>query len=455
MQNLFDELNSLDQRCYSEFFLSEDILMEHAANGMATYIKEHFAKNSKIVVYVGGSNNGADGVALARLLHKEFDVFLYFVKEPKSPLAKLQVKRAKALGVKELSTVEPCDIVVDAIFGTGFSGELDELTSTLIDELNSLRAYKIACDVPSAFRFIADTTITMGALKKSMFLDSTKDVVGDIRVVDLGLSRDIYEKDSNWKLLDMGDFLPPIRVKNNSNKGSYGHLAVIGGQMSGAATISAKAALNFGCGLVSLLGVKSSDMEIINSKDLPKNTTAIAVGMGLGDMFSVDELKQMLTLDLPLVADADIFYKKEILEFILKKDGVVLTPHPKEFVSLLKLIGLVDIGIDELQSQRFRYVELFCEAYPKITLLLKGANIIIAKDKNYYINPHGKLNLAKGGSGDVLSGLIGSLLAQGYSGIDSAIHGSLALAKLSQDYKGANFSLTPKKLIKGIKCLTN
>ena len=253
----------------------------------------------------------------------------------------------------------------------------------------------------------------------------------------------------------MGDFLPPIRVKNNSNKGSYGHLAVIGGKMSGAATISAKAALNFGCGLVSLLGVKSSDIEIINSKDLPKNTTAIAVGMGLGDMFSVDELKQMLTLDLPLVADADIFYKKEILEFILKKDGVVLTPHPKEFVSLLKLIGLVDIGIDELQSQRFRYVELFCEAYPKITLLLKGANIIIAKDKNYYINPHGKLNLAKGGSGDVLSGLIGSLLAQGYSGIDSAIHGSLALAKLSQDYKGANFSLTPKKLIKGIKCLTN
>lgn len=457
MQKLFDEINSLDQRCYDEFFLSEDILMEHAANGMAIYIKEHFAKNSKVVVYVGGSNNGADGVALARMLHKDFEVFIYFVKEPKSTLAKLQVRRAKALGVEEITTIEPCDIVVDAIFGTGFSGELDERTSTLIDELNSIKAYKIACDIPSAFRFIADTTITMGALKKSMFLDSSKDVVGDIRVVNLGLSRDTYEKDSNWKLLDISDLKLPFRIKNDSHKGSYGHLAVISGQKSGASIISAKAALSFGAGLVSLVGYEDIPLpyELMYSHVIPKNTTAIAMGMGLGEEFGSDEIKSFLANDLAVVADADIFYNSEILKLILKKDRVVLTPHPKEFVSLLKLTDLADISIDNLQKDRFGYAELFCKAYPKITLLLKGANIIIAKDKNYYINPHGKLNLAKGGSGDVLSGLIGSLLAQGYSGIDSAIHGSLALAKLSQNYKGANFSLTPKQLIKGIKCLTN
>jgi len=140
---------------------------------------------------------------------------------------------------------------------------------------------------------------------------------------------------------------------------------------------------------------------------------------------------------------------REVLD-ILKRDSVVITPHVKEFVSLLKIAGIADISVEELQKERFKYAEMFCRAYPKVTLLLKGANVIIAQDNTFYINPHGTQSLAKGGSGDVLSGLIGALLAQGYAPLDAAIHGSLAHTKLALLYEGADFSLTPDDLIASI-----
>ncbi len=457
MQNLYDELNTLDKRCYEEYFLSEDLLMEHAANGMARYIKKHFKKNSKIIVCVGSSNNGADGIALARMLHGDYEVFIFYAKEPKSRMALLQQKRADALKVEKTDEIFECDVIVDAIIGTGFKGELDPIISSLIDTINSTKAYKIACDTPSGMKFNAGVTLSMGALKKAFFQDGAKDKVGKIKLIDLGISRSFYEKNSAWKLLDMSDISLPLRDKNDSHKGSYGHLALLCGEKNGASTISALAALSFGSGLVTLISEQNISLPytLMSSKTIPKNATALALGMGLGESFSDEQILEFLKNDVAIIADADIFYKKELLLRLLQKNRVVLTPHPKEFVSLLELCGLACISVDELQKQRFYYSELFCKTYPNITLLLKGANVIIAKDKSYYINPHGRLNLAKGGSGDVLSGLIGSLLAQGYSDVSAAINGSLALAKLSQNYKGANFSLTPKELIKGIKWITN
>ncbi|HFB53094.1 MAG TPA: NAD(P)H-hydrate epimerase, partial [Sulfurimonas autotrophica] len=148
MQKLFDEVATLDTRCYEEFFLSEDILMEHAAEGMASFIKEKFQKGSKIIVVVGSGNNGADGIALARLLHGDFDVALLHAKEPKSPMALLQKKRADALGVPTLTQLEACDVLVEAIVGTGFSGSFDEKIASLIGQMNNSNTYKIACDMP-------------------------------------------------------------------------------------------------------------------------------------------------------------------------------------------------------------------------------------------------------------------------------------------------------------------
>ena len=451
MQNLFDEVETLDARCYKKFELSEDILMEHAADGMADYIRSVFAKNAKIIIVCGSGNNGADGIALARLLHVDYDVSIFYAKEPKSEMALLQDRRAKCIGIKECKKLEDCDVLVDALVGTGFKGKFNENLKETVKKMNSINAFKIACDVPSGTKFIADVTLTMGALKKSMFLDSAKEFVGEIKVLDLGISRELYEKDSNWKLLDLDDLKLPYRTKKDSHKGSYGHLALACGEKSGASIMSALSALKFGVGLVTLVGFEDIQIPhtIMYSHEMPKNTTALALGMGLGSEFSSRELDKFLDNKLPLIADADVFHMSIILD-ILKRDNIVITPHAKEFVALLNKTGIASISIEELQKNRFKYTEYFCKKFPQVTLILKGANVIIAKDDNFYINPHGRASLAKGGSGDILSGLVGALLAQGYDCLDAAIHASLAHTKLALNYQGSDFSLTPDDLIEGI-----
>lgn len=451
MQKLFEEVASLDDRCYKEFYLSEDILMEHAASGMAEYIRNNFKKNAKVTIVCGSGNNGADGLALGRLLHGDFDVTLFYAKPAKSKMALLQKQRATSIVIKESTQLLACDVLVDAIVGTGFSGEFEVEMSQLIEQMNSMDAFKIACDVPSLYLFEANITLTMGALKKRMFLDDAKEFVGEIKVLNLGVSRDIYESKTNWNLLDLEDLKLPYRDKKSSHKGSYGHLAVASGQKSGASIMSALSALRFGSGLVTLVGFENivPPHSIMYSHEVPKNTTALALGMGLGAEFSKVELDKFLDNTHSMVVDADIFYMPIIAE-LLQRENLVLTPHPKEFVSLLKILNIADISVKELQCERFKYAEIFCKAYPSATLLLKGANVIIGKDDTFYINPHGTQVLAKGGSGDVLSGLIGALLAQGYSSLDAAIHGSLAHVKLALLYSGADFSLTPDDLIAAI-----
>jgi hydroxyethylthiazole kinase-like uncharacterized protein yjeF len=460
MQNLFDEVGSLDSRCYEKFGLSEDILMEHAANGMADYIRHNFAQNSRVLIACGSGNNGADGIALGRLLHGEYRVKLLYVKKPKSKMATLQAKRSQSLGVKEITKLQECDVLVDAVLGTGFRGDFDEKLQKVMRSLNALSAFKIACDIPSGLQrggrcdkdtFQADVSLTMGALKRALYLDEAKEFVGEIRVLNLGVSREFYETKSAWKLLDMDDLSLPYRELKNSHKGSFGHLALACGSKAGASIISARSALRFGSGLVTLIGYENElvPFTIMYSHELAQNTTALACGMGLGDEFSDEELRAFLNNTLPLVADADIFSMKIILE-ILKRKKVVLTPHPKEFVSLLKLTNIANVSVEELQQNRFKYVELFCAEYPSSTLLLKGSNVVIGKKDKFYINPHGTSALAKAGSGDVLSGLIGALLAQGSKPLDAAINASLAHTKLVQNYQGADFSLTPDDLISGI-----
>jgi len=454
MQKLFNEVASLDKRCYKEFHLTEDILMEHASNGMADFIRSKFTKNSKVVIIVGSGNNGADGIALARLLHGDFYVSIYYAKKPKSTMAILQQQRVDAIGIVECKELSSCDILVDALVGTGFSGKFDENLTQLMQEMNSTDAYKIACDIPSGYKFYADTTLTMGALKKDMYLDAHKDFVGDIKVLNLGISRDIYETTTNWHLLDMDDLKLPYRKNHNTHKGSYGHLAVACGEKQGASIMSAKSALRFGTGLVTLIGFEKTNIphSIMYSHQLPTTTTALCFGMGLGDEFSEVELDKFLDNSYPLIADADIF-QMEILTKIVKRKNIVLTPHPKEFINTLKVLNLADISIDELQNNRFKYVELFCKKYSDATLLLKGANVIIGKNDSFFINPHGTSILAKGGSGDILSGLIGALIAQGYECLEASINASLAHTKLALNYKGSDFSLTPDDLIDGISLL--
>jgi len=133
-----------------------------------------------------------------------------------------------------------------------------------------------------------------------------------------------------------------------------------------------------------------------------------------------------------------------------KEREIVITPHPKEFVSMWKILTGEQLTVMQVQSKRFDMVRMFNARYPHVTLLLKGANTLIMQEEQLYINPLGCAKLSKGGSGDVLSGLIVSLLAQGYTGIDAAIHASLALVIAANNYEGASYAMLPTDIIEEI-----
>ncbi len=461
MQKVFDELNSLDKRCYTKFALSEDILMEHAANAMALYISKNYSNKKSILIVSGSGNNGADGIALARLLYKKYKIKLYLPFGLKSNMSKIQFKRTKLLGLKPIDKIKKADIIVDCLFGTGLNKNLNEQSIDIIEKLNLKKAIKIACDIPSGINclgqvndlvFKADVTITMGALKTSLFQDRAKDYIGKVIVANLGVQRKIYEVNTNTYLLDKKDLILPFRNTSNTNKGDFGHLNVVCGSKVGASLIASNAGFAFGAGLVSIISDTKIAIPayIMQDTSISHNCTAIVIGMGLGS-YDKEKLRNILNNDIKKVIDADLFYDKDIVSVLNQE--LVLTPHPKEFCSLLKLCDVDDIDIKTLQNNRFLYVKKFCRKYPKIILVLKGANVLISQNQNIYINTFGNQILAKGGSGDVLSGLIASLIAQGYDTLYSALNASLAHALAGSNYKKNNYSLNPLDLIKEVKKL--
>jgi len=462
MQNLFYEVNSLDKRCYDSLHLSEDLLMEHAANGIALYIKKHCKRAGSVLIICGSGNNGADGITLARLLYRTYDIRLYLHQAPCTEIGKRQLQRAQAIGIEPIQALEDADVIVDALFGSGLNREMDQENSSVLEQLNLFTGTKIACDMPSGLNkdghvyqhaFIADVTLSMGALKRGFYSDRAKENVGEIRQIDLGIHKDIYETETNWKLLDESDLRPPFRDKKNTHKGSFGHLSLLHGEKEGAAIIAALSALRYGAGLVTLVGEKLTGLPyaLMQDENLPQNTTAIACGMGLGKNFQRDRLSAIFAHEIPLVLDADIFYHSIFYDLLHR--SLIITPHPKEFVHILKKCSLADISVSELQDNRFKYAELFSKTYPNITLVLKGANTIIAHNKVFYINVHGSSVLAKGGSGDILSGLCGALLAQGYSPLEAAIQASLAQTFSAKAIGKNSYALTPEDIIEGLSHL--
>lgn len=463
MQNLYVDVTSLDSRAVDKFALSEEIMMEHAAIALERTIRERFVLGSSILIVCGSGNNGADGLALARLLDESYDVILHLPFGASSPLAKLQLKRLDALGIKSEQLPKNADVIVDALFGSGLSRPLDSATVKILEALNALQGFKIACDLPSGLHadgtldfhsFKANLTITMGALKQGMFSDAAKDIVGEIVVADLGIHHTHYEVPSQWHLLEASDLRLPLRTTATAHKGTYGHVAVVCGEKAGAAVIAGSASLRFGAGLVTLLSNENVPLpyELMQSHSLPSTTTAIALGMGMGSEFCDDELTRILDNTHPLVLDADIF-AHPIFPQLLKRPNIILTPHPKEFTQILQICAIADIDVATLQNNRFTYAETFCTAFPNTVLVLKGSNVIIGRNKDFFINPHGTVTLAKGGSGDVLSGLIAALLAQGYDPLKSALQGSLAHAIASQKFAKNNYAMTPLDLIESITTL--
>jgi len=455
----------MDRRCYEVYGLTEDILMEHAAEGMESYIRHHLKEANSILIVAGPGSNGADGIALARLMQFAFSsVKLYLPFGVSTTMGKLQLERVRKLDYVEIvEGVCEADIIVDALFGAGLSRPLDEVSQEIIGSMNNLNGFKLACDIPTGIDeggriatevFAADVTITMGARKESLYSDAVKDIVGEIIRVDLGLRYNYYTKDMpvSSYLLDREDMeLPSRDFSQVTHKGSFGHAVVFCGEKEGAGIIAGMAASSFGAGLTTLVSHEKITLpaHLMHASDLPSSATAMAIGMGLGGHLDSDFLSRTVVgSHLPVVLDADSFYHQDLLGILEQKEReIIVTPHPKEFTVLWEAVTGEKMTTAQVQADRFGTAMAFSARYPHVTLLLKGANMLIVQEGKVHINPFGSAKLSKGGSGDVLSGLIVALLAQGYSGIDAVIQGSLALTAAAERYSAATYAMLPEDLI--------
>lgn len=470
MEKLFDSVKELDKRAEDSFNLKNGVLMEQAARGMAEYIRryctdsatlqnrskpstlqQHTTPSTKPCVQIacGSGDNGGDGFALARMLGDFCRVRTVAVFEPKSPLCKLQRERLELLGIPVYTDlIDHCDVLVDAVFGTGIHGLLDEHTCAVLGQLNAVDGYKIACDIPSGLNtagipspvaFRADTTCTMGALKTALYADSAKDYTGTIQLLGLGLPRTSYEGETNTFLLSADDMCLPHRSLQNTHKMSYGHGVFLCGEKAGACMLAASAALHFGIGLVTILGTPQPNAlpDFMYSTGLPDTFSALMVGSGLGrsktsQLPALHLLADEQVEERPLILDADILHSRAIMSVLPDCKLPILTPHPKEFQSLLANSGLAQVSIAEIQQDRFGYLRLFCTAFPHAVVVLKGAYPLIGYGTQIFVNPLGTNALAKAGTGDVLSGMITALAAQGYPPLEAAYTASLAHAQAAR-----------------------
>lgn len=405
------------------------------------------------------------------------------------------------------------ECIIDGIFGSGFHGEMPKIVADLITTINHADALKIAVDIPSGVSktgavlqsaFCADFTIAMGARKIALYADSAKDFVGRIKLANLGVCTDIFALDmgeitdkispnssknleqisTNSKaifreksqiltntntpfcdtfLLQKRDLILPLRHKQNTNKGDFGHVFIALGQMNGAGIIAANASHAMGAGRVSLVklplqndvrGAKNEPQipPILMQKNSFKGADVIIAGCGLGEA----KFDLNLLTNTRCVIDADLCYKSEILELLCGENGVIITPHPKEFCALLKNADIAEVSVREIQQNRFDFARKFSTKF-HATLVLKGANTLIANKGEIYVMAHGTSALAKGGSGDALCGVIGAYLAQGFSPLSSAINGTLAHAlaakKALKKMRINDYALDADDIIKGLKWL--
>lgn len=472
------------------FCFPENIMMENAAAALEKEVLSFEPKN--VIVFCGRGNNGGDGYALSRrIFGKVKNVLVVSFGEPKTEESALQRKMCLSVGVRIIGAEEwsgivqnslnlsSFDIIVDCIFGTGFHGELPQNVKAALEWANVQPAARIACDVPSGMKFAADRTVTMGALKKILYEDRSKDFVGEIVTAGLGISSEIFESCAapDAYIIEENDVKLPLRTKKSVHKGDFGHVCVVLGEKAGAGIIAGTAALRFGAGFATVLQNEFSTRnfamspELMVSEDFPEKTTAVLIGSGLGRSEAAETAVQravdfVLNMENPaIVLDADFFYSRNLafaLEKLnsMKNARVILTPHPKELCALVNALNLKienlppkkneksggKYSLSDVVNFRFEFGKAFSVKFPNITLVAKGANTYIFSGKKAFICDKGENSLAKAGSGDVLAGLCAALLAQGYFARDAALTAVYAHASASKKFE-YNFECTPFCLI--------
>ena len=436
-------------------------LMEHAATQCFNWLHARLqGQNIKIHVFCGIGNNGGDGLVIAKLLHQygyNIDCYIVNFSDKRSNDFLINYNVLKELGKwpkvinyeDEFPEISFEDIVIDAIFGNGLSRKPEGFTKKLIQYINSTKVFTLAIDIPSglfADKHVSDKnsvlkashTLTFQTPKLAFLLPDNKDYMNTWEVLDIGLDEHFIESlNAEKHYITKNDIITLYKPRNKwSHKGTYGHSLIIGGSFGkiGAVTLATKAALKIGSGLVTAylpkcgynivqISVPEAMVEVDEEKILTyfnfkTNPTVIGVGPGIGtsEKTATGFAQFLKENKLPLVIDADginlLSADPSLLEYLPKQ--TVLTPHPKE---LERLIGAWKNDYEKLQK-----VVDFSEKY-NVIIVLKGTHTVTIDRKSMYFNSTGNPALATAGSGDVLTGIITGLIAQGYEPKNAAIFG--------------------------------
>lgn len=464
-------MRAADRHTIEELGLPSLVLMEQAAAAVHSVVEERVDASELVVVLCGRGNNGGDGLAMARQRHASGGlVEAVLVADPAelSQDAAVQWELAGRFGVprrvlteQDLPALEKllaeAALVVDALYGTGLDREITGLAAAVVELVNAFDGEVVAVDIPSGLSgnsgvllgpaVEADVTVTFAALKWVHLLAPAALCCGDVIVADIGIPTAAVEKVASGFLLEAGDvagWLPHRSL--DAHKGHFGHLLIVAGRRgrAGAAALAARAGVRSGAGLVtvataadavspiqarvpeamvdSLPTAEDGSVRGDGIEESLTKATAVAVGPGLGLGEGPRRLLDKL-LDAwsgPLVVDADaLTLLAGGLERLRGRQApTVLTPHPGE---LARLLGITS---SQVQEDRPGWARKAAEV-SGCTVVLKGFHTLIAEAEGpIWINPSGSPGLASGGAGDVLTGVIGALLAQGLPGKQAAALGT-------------------------------
>lgn len=435
------QVNELDSAHVSKKGISSQELMERAALAfVAWWHSMEFAAETPILIFCGAGNNGGDGFAIARLLHKSgfsIQVFKCFDDSAKlSPDALTNFSLlSEGIEVKSWTEFDPISdgILIDSFLGVGFKGVLRPEAKAIIQQINSFRGPVVAVDIPSGLPsdeplsglcVEADYTVTFAFPKLSLLFPEHGNVTGEMILADIGITDDEYDSfDSRHFFLRKKDLEGFHRKFHRfSHKGDFGKILILAGSRGkmGAAILSCRAALRTGSGLVTAL-IPEEEREIVQVVvpeamcrfSLPEDLSsfnAIGIGPGYGLEDKVEVLKILFQkFPNPLVLDADAItilgQNPELISFVPK--GSILTPHLVEFD---RVMGKTENHLDRLEK-----ASEFCLKWD-LNLLIKGANSVMCfSDGSQVFNSSGNQYMATAGSGDVLTGMITSFLGQGYN----------------------------------------
>lgn len=438
-------------------------LMERAATQIYFWLMRNLkSKEVSIKVFCGMGNNGGDGLVLARLLATNdifAQVFIVHVSDHFSHDCDVNYERLKEVpevpmfGIfskDDFPKIDDNDIVIDALFGSGLSRPLEGLAAEMVNHINDNQAIRIAIDIASGLNgdsiggkgpiVRADYTVSMQFPKMAFLYPENEQFVGKWEVLDIKIHPDYIENVETNNFYTTVDFIKPLIHKRgkHSHKGTYGHALLIAGSTgkTGAALLASEACMRSGVGLLTthlpkqaMLPLQVYLPEAMISPDMSDNCfsqvpdlqpyNAIGVGPGLGKSEeTANALKHLIQeAKMPMVLDADalniISENKTWLSFLPEK--TIITPHPKEFERLF--------GKTENSQQRIELQREMSQRY-KLIIVLKGANTSITfPNGSCFFNSTGNPGMATAGSGDVLTGIILSLLAQCYTPEEAAIIG--------------------------------